>query len=514
MKTTTLATTMISLATVLSSTAGPPATYVKIYDFGGVNAIPGSALTVGTCRDYYGVTYGGADEDGTGSIFALKESVRDTIRLTTAYRSDIAGSPSMDGQHFYASLIFSPDNTMLMGTAQGGGDGAGVLFGLNYAQALSAQNNGVGYSIEHWFNSTLEGGAPQAKLAVPPVLTTPAIYFGTLYSDGPLGGGAVYSFNSGSGWLQPLHQWSLTGTTGGLDGANPLGQLVVTFKSPPLIVPRAAQATPLLVTNLDLSTLQLYGITKTGGSNNWGTVYCVDGNGSNFMVLHHFNLDGSDGANPMGGMVLSGRVLYGTTSYGGANYDGTIFKINIDGSGFTILTNFDYSTTGSSPKGDLILSGATLYGTTYFGGTNGGGTIYSIDTNGANFTLLYSFTSPVYNGNGGYTNVDGGWSVAGVVMAGGDLVGTTPYGGTNGVGTAYRLILPGPPRLRLARTAGDYRVSWPSWASNYVLQQSVELAPPNWTINSLTISDNGTNRSIVFAPTNQLFFRLLNTNAP
>jgi uncharacterized repeat protein (TIGR03803 family) len=516
MKTTTLAACLIILTAAFMSSAAPrPPIYVKMYDFGGVNAIPGGGLTPGPCGTYFGITYGGAAADGTGSAFAISEAIRNSYALSDLYRWDISGSPANDGQHPYATLLRSLDGTTLWGTTQNGGSGAGVLLALNIAQAQSAQNNGAGYTIEHWFNSALEGGAPQAKLATTPVLTDPAIYFGTLYSDGPKGGGAVYAYDAGTSMLQMLHQWSNTGFTGGPDGANPLGQLVVTFNSPPPPAPHLATVSPRIVTNLDLSTITLFGITKSGGSNNLGTVYRVDGNGSNFMVLHHFSSSTSDGASPAGGMVLAGNVLYGTTSGGGANFDGTIFKINTNGSGFAIVTNFEYSTTGSSPQGDLILSGTTLYGTTYGGGTNGGGTVCSIDTRGTNFNVLHSFTSPVYNGSGGYTNVDGGWSVAGVALAGDDLVGTTPYGGTNGVGTAYRIILPGPPRLRLGLSTGECRVAWPSWASNYVLQQSFKLGSPNWTTNNQAVFDNGTNRSIMFSPTNKsMFFRLFSTNGP
>ena len=37
---------------------------------------------------------------------------------------------------------------------------------------------------------------------------------------------------------------------------------------------------------------------------------------------------------------MSGNTLYGTTDMGG-NYDGVVFKLNTDGSGYTVLKNFN-----------------------------------------------------------------------------------------------------------------------------------------------------------------------------
>src|ERR1035437_3537741 len=84
-----------------------------------------------------------------------------------------------------------------------------------------------------------------------------------------------------------------------------------------------------------------------------------------FTTLHSFN--GSDGANPRAGLILSGNTLYGTAQYGGSSAGGTVFAVSTDGTGFTTLHNFDYysSSDGTAP-GALILSGNTLYGTAQF----------------------------------------------------------------------------------------------------------------------------------------------------
>jgi uncharacterized repeat protein (TIGR03803 family) len=76
--------------------------------------------------------------------------------------------------------------------------------------------------------------------------------------------------------------------------------------------------------------------------------------------------------------VLSGSTLYGTGFAGGStNGNGTVFAVNTDGTGFTVLHTFNGSD-GSGPASALMLSGNTLYGTTSSGGTNGAGTIFAI----------------------------------------------------------------------------------------------------------------------------------------
>ena len=47
----------------------------------------------------------------------------------------------------------------------------------------------------------------------------------------------------------------------------------------------------------------------------------------------------SDGASPQGGLVVSGNALYGVTSGGGNSGDGTVFAIDSDGSNLSVLLN-------------------------------------------------------------------------------------------------------------------------------------------------------------------------------
>ena len=62
---------------------------------------------------------------------------------------------------------------------------------------------------------------------------------------------------------------------------------------------------------------------------------------------------------------MSGNVLYGATSVSGVGGQGTVFQLNTDGSGFTVLHSFAY-TDGSQPD-PLVLANGTLYGASTYG---------------------------------------------------------------------------------------------------------------------------------------------------
>jgi uncharacterized repeat protein (TIGR03803 family) len=79
-------------------------------------------------------------------------------------------------------------------------------------------------------------------------------------------------------------------------------------------------------------------------------------------------------------------TLYGTTCRGDGY--GTVFMIQPNGTGFAVLKYFTNSVDGATPYAGLVLSGDTLYGTTYEGGRSGGGTVFKVNTDGTGFTVL------------------------------------------------------------------------------------------------------------------------------
>ena len=193
---------------------------------------------------------------------------------------------------------------------------------------------------------------------------------------------------------------------------------------------------------LILSGNTLYGTTFGGGSSGNGTLFKVNTNGTGFTILHSFTATpgfpspptNSDGAGPSAGLVLSGNTLYGTAFNGGSSGVGTVFAVNTNGTGFKTLHSFTGSSGGAFPSAGLVLSGNTLYGTTEQGGSSGDGTVFALNTNGTGFTNLHTFTAipPSYP----YTNSDGA-GPNGLILSGNTLYGTAFNGGSSGVGTVF-----------------------------------------------------------------------------
>jgi uncharacterized repeat protein (TIGR03803 family) len=209
----------------------------------------------------------------------------------------------------------------------------------------------------------------------------------------------------------------------------------------------AAGASPDAAVTLSTSGNVLFGVTSAGGFFANGVVFSVTTNGSTSSVLHTFNVldsntgTNTDGANPLGALVLTGGTLFGTTSTGGAGGNGTVFSVGTNGNNFITLHSFTAmdpvtgtNTDGAIPCGGLILFDGILYGITMAGGFGEEGVIFSVAANGSNFTVLHHFTSV---DGVAKTNTDGTKPVASLLLAGGTLYGTAPGGGSGASGTVF-----------------------------------------------------------------------------
>jgi uncharacterized repeat protein (TIGR03803 family) len=405
--------------------------------------------------------YGTAEDGGThngGVIFAINT---DGTGFTNLY--DFANGG-------YAGLILS--GSTLYGPAGGGNFREGSIFAIH--------TDGSGFTNLYNFTAAAtndEGLFTNGDGAFANGLTlSGSTLYGTTYEGGPNGNGTVFVVGVDGTDFTNLYDFS-AGDTNALgvytnsDGAN-------------------SYAVPVLSGDV------LYGTTYNGGTNGFGTVFSLHVNGTDFTNLYNFT-GGSDGANPQAGLVLSGNRLYGTARFGGTNNQGTVFAINTDGTNFTNLYVFNGNDGSSDPESSLILSGSTLYGTTFNGGTNDVGTVFAINTDGTDFTVLHEFN--------GYT--DGTSPIAGVILSGNTLYGTTFEGATypNWAGSVFALSL-GPIPLNIQTDSQGQEITWGNPA--FSLQTASALTGP-WT----TLS-NAASPYVVVATNIQAFFQLVYTNGP
>ncbi|MFL6516445.1 MAG: choice-of-anchor tandem repeat GloVer-containing protein [Chthoniobacterales bacterium] len=250
-----------------------------------------------------------------------------------------------------------------------------------------------------------DGRSPAGGLTFSPVET---VFFGTTRYGGTNNKGTIFRMKPDGSGYTVIHHFA----GGPNDGEGPSGELIV-------VGPK------------------IYGTTFNGGPNNLGTIYRIDTDGAQLTLLHTFPAGTNDGTFPVGPLVLSSSTLYGVSEQGGNDNLGTIFKIDTSGANYGKLHDFVTGTSdGHLPIGGLALVGATLYGTTAQGGTSGNnaGTIFRIDTGGAAYQLLYSFTGSHGDGyNPEHT----------LTVSGNTLYGVTNQGGTFGTGTIFKIAVNG-----------------------------------------------------------------------
>ncbi|HWD19437.1 MAG TPA: choice-of-anchor tandem repeat GloVer-containing protein [Verrucomicrobiae bacterium] len=353
------------------------------------------------------IMYGTAVSGGTnggGVAYGVNISSSSFIGLHSFSFSGTNGNSPNTGLVLSSNRVF--------GTASAGGSfNHGTIYGVN--------TNGAGFSILHEFTGGSGSGEPMGALT---------LLGDTLY--GTTQEGAIYSIKTNGTAFSILHQFP------GTDGSAPMSSL--TYASG-----------------------LLFGTTSTGGANSNGTVFAISPDGSGFTDLHDFGP--ADGATPMTGVVVSGPTLYGTTSAGGASGDGIVFSMETDGSGFQVIHTFTGAThDGADPLGDMALSGNTLYGTTDDGGFDGVGVVFSMQTDGSEYTNLYEFS-----GN------DGAFPQGGLLIANGYVYGSTANGGS---GTLFEISAPSTVSVHLANALANGGFESPIIIGN----SGQALTPDSW----------------------------------
>lgn len=175
----------------------------------------------------------------------------------------------------------------------------------------------------------------------------------------------------------------------------------------------------------------LYGTTRYGGTSDAGTIFKVNVDGTGFQKLHDFT--GGDGSDPHPGLIEgTDGVLYGMATTGGGGL-GSIFSIEKDGSNFEVLQLLSYAT-GGSPRASLLqVSNGMLYGTGYQGGENDQGSLFRINTDGSGFEVLRHLGT-----------TEGAYANGSLIEASdGMLYGTTTMGGESDNGVIFKMSLDG-----------------------------------------------------------------------
>lgn len=252
----------------------------------------------------------------------------------------------------------------------------------------------------HDFNGSTEGSSPVA-----PLLASDGNLYGVTLSGGSNNLGTFYKFAPKTNTLTLLYTFAN-------DGKNGYG---------PLCIPTQAA-----------SGLTFYCTTENGGANGLGTVFSITSTGT-YKVLHSFGGGSTDGADGDSGVILgSDGNLYGVTRTGGTSGFGTVFKLTTAGV-ITLLHSFNGTSDGGYPANGLIqASDGNLYGTANdcasSCGTNQ--TAFKV-TKAGTFSVLATFTS------GGASGVLPDTGI--LQLTNGTFYGACEQGGTSNAGTLWSI---------------------------------------------------------------------------
>lgn len=357
---------------------------------------------------------------------------------------------ALEGSYPFAKLTEGPDGRLFGTTQVGGSGGGGTIFKLN--------KDGTDFEVLKNFGNrqAVDGSLP----AAPVMFASDGLIYGATVYGGTNGSGTVFRLAEAGGSYTVLHNFGFT------DGQNAMSGIIE-----------------------DEAGL-LYGTTAHGGDRGWGVAYRMNKDGSGFTILHSFLSGNQDGGEPYAALLHgSDGVLYGTAANGGtdpsgAHLDGIVYRLNTDGTGYRILWSFGGSSTdGEGPTSTLVEGNdGALYGTTRFGGSAGKGTVFRLNRDGSRYTVLHQF---------GAQDLDGSEPIAGLVRAtDGLFYGTTFGGGEMGLGTVFRLVPP-PFIHNITVQSGMNSVVQCSGSSgqSYTIEATTGLGIQSWVQLGIRVAD-------------------------
>jgi len=368
----------------------------------GRNGSAPSGLAGDAAGNLYGAaTYGGAFNAGT--VFRLTPPAPGGKSWTTTVLHSFQGTSGISP---FGTLTFDGAGNLYGATQKGGGGGDGLIFQL---QPPAAGKTAWTEKVLFAFNGT-NGTYPHGGLAA----DSSGVLYGTTAGGGAYGFGTVFK-------LAPppagKTRWIFTslGAFNTPAGISPNGNLL-----------RDAGG-------------NLFGTTASGGATGNGTVFELQPTQSGWHFRTLFAFNGSDGSEPLAGLVADASgALYGTTFVGGAHAAGTVFKLSPPAAGKTVWTQTVAKSfsgpDGAYPMAPLLLdSDGNVYGTTDAGGAQTLGTVFRLAPPASgqtrwSSTVLKSFVS-----------ANGANPRSLIADTAGNLYGTTLAGGRYAEGTVFRL---------------------------------------------------------------------------
>ncbi len=358
-------------------------TVTKRKDFDGLNfgSFAGSELVQHTPNGkIYGTTQSGGVNDA-GVLFEYDPST-DTFTKKIDFDRIPSGSAPAG--------LTKADNGSIYCTAGGGGlFDSGVLFSYTPGNTTITKHKDL--------NQSLNGSFPNNSL----VAATNGRLYGMTPDGGTLGQGVIFEYEPISKAFIKKFDFSNATST----GANPLGNLTLANNG------------------------KLYGMTNNGGANGGGVLFEYDF--LNNIFANKIDLDYPTGSSPNGGLTLaSNGKFYGLTSQGGTGGYGVLFEYDLSSNIYSKKIDFAF-TNGFSPNANLIQSSnGKLYGTTAGGGASSNGTLfeYDLSLNVLNKIVDFDDTSTGSQPQGNLVQAPNG-----------KLYGMTTRGGLNGDGVLFEL---------------------------------------------------------------------------
>lgn len=271
------------------------------------------------------------------------------------------------------------------------------------------------------------------------------------------GYGALYSMNTDGTQVQVLYNFIHK------QGAYPTGELrlkdnvlygLTTYYKDPYETDPAAyfsintdgtnyQQIHFLPQNSGYNSFIIDGDVIYGSDYSRSIVYSMGLDGNNFQELYLFNDAKGNGVYPWNGFTKVGSLLYGATAFGCTGNGGTLFSLDVNTLNLTLIADMNLlPPNGVFPSGKPLVSGSTLYGIAGGEYTINGSvsyqytpaSIYKMNTDGSGFAKIYDFSQDFSSLSSLPLSVGNS-----LTLANDKLYGMTYNGGANGTGCIFSL---------------------------------------------------------------------------